>query len=178
MPKVFLTGRPGVGKSTVLRDSVDLLRERGVGVRGISTPEVRRSRGSRVGFDVVDLATGERAPLARVAAEARPGLERAPRVGRYLVDVEAFESVARPALAAPAGGSRPGLTAIDEVGKMEMHSPWFADTWRDLLVGDADVLAVVGRAFVADCRAFGEVVEVTEANRDRLAADLAARFTR
>jgi nucleoside-triphosphatase THEP1 len=61
---------------------------------------------------------------------------------------------------------------------MEMHSRWFAGAWRALLASDADVLAVVGRAFVADCRDSGEVIEVTEANRDRLAAELAARFAR
>jgi nucleoside-triphosphatase len=181
--KLFVTGRPGVGKSTVFRDAVELLRERGLVVRGISTPEVRGSRGPRIGFDVVDLSTGERAPLARVDAEGRPGLERAPRVGRYLVDVEAFESVARPALRGAGTGVEPsaaagrrGLIAVDEVGKMEMYSPWFAETWRELLASDADVLAVVGRAFVADGRASGEVVDVTEANRDALAAELAGRF--
>lgn len=174
MPKVFVTGRPGVGKSTVFRDAVELAREHGVDVRGISTPEVRGPRGGRMGFDVVDLATGKRAPLARVPVEARPGLEQAPRVGRYLVDVEAFESVARRALARSPTAPLP--TAIDEVGKMEMHSPWFAETWRDLLASDADLFAVVGRAFVAECRDSGEVVEVTEANRDDLAIELAARF--
>jgi nucleoside-triphosphatase len=176
MTKVFLSGRPGVGKSTVFRGAVDIACERGVDVLGISTPEVRGSRGGRIGFDVVDLATGERAPLARIASDARPGLERAPRVGRYLVDVEAFESVARPALTGASDGTAPGLTAIDEVGTMEMHSRWFADTWGALLASEADVLAVVGRAFVVDCRGLGELVDVTEANRDRLAVELAARF--
>lgn len=184
--KVFFSGRPGSGKSAVFQKAVEILRTRGIEVRGIATPEVRDGSGARIGFDVVDLSTGARAVLSRVSRHrsGHPGvhprdldrrLEMAPRVGRYEVDVQSFESVAKRALGVPARG---GIMAIDEVGKMEFFSGWFKELWRDLLNSETEILAVVGLSYLDECRGKGDILEVTMENRSTLPQLVAARFRR
>ena len=84
---LLLTGRPGVGKTTLLRGLV--ARYRGT-VGGFYTEEVRE-HGTRLGFDMVTLE-GRRVPLARVGFRGRH------RVSKYGVDVEALERVGVEAL--------------------------------------------------------------------------------
>ena len=61
--KFFLTGPPGSGKSTVLLRCVEKLRGLGFTVGGIATPELRLG-GRRVGFNVIDLSSGQKALMA------------------------------------------------------------------------------------------------------------------
>jgi len=49
--KILLEGRPGVGKTTVARGLVDLLRGSDLRIAGFTTEEIRE-RGRRVGFAV------------------------------------------------------------------------------------------------------------------------------
>ena len=55
--KIFLTGSPGVGKTTVLRKTVEELRRNNILVAGMITEEVKE-HGMRVGFKVTDILTG------------------------------------------------------------------------------------------------------------------------
>ncbi|CDQ66315.1 unnamed protein product [Oncorhynchus mykiss] len=61
---VFLTGPPGVGKTTLVQKACDVIVSSGVSVEGFYTQEVREGR-RRVGFDVVTV-TGQRGNLSRV----------------------------------------------------------------------------------------------------------------
>lgn len=111
--KILLEGRPGIGKTTVIREAVDLLLQAGRRVRGFTTEEIREG-GRRMGFRVE--AIGGRAEVM-----AHVGLAGEPRVGRYGVDVAAFERVALPELR-----RRPGeIVVIDELGRMELACPAF-----------------------------------------------------
>jgi nucleoside-triphosphatase len=110
--RILLTGPPGCGKTTVILRTLRLLSQPAA---GFYTEEVR-GKGGRLGFDIVAL-DGRRGPLARVG---RPG----PRVGKYAVDVEAFEEVGVRAL--EAGLREPHqLLVLDELGKMEFLSARF-----------------------------------------------------
>ncbi|HEY6282826.1 MAG TPA: nucleoside-triphosphatase, partial [Nitrososphaerales archaeon] len=59
----LVTGTPGVGKSTLVSKVIMRLKSAGVIVGGCTTYELR-SKGSRVGFEVLDLTTGRRGELA------------------------------------------------------------------------------------------------------------------
>src|ERR671930_595519 len=92
-PKILLEGRPGIGKTTVARRLVEVLRMMGASVSGFTTEEIR-DRGRRLGFRVESLS-GPSAVLAHV------DLSGPPRVGKYGVDLAAFERVVLHAFAQP-----------------------------------------------------------------------------
>jgi nucleoside-triphosphatase len=146
----------------------ELLRERGVTLRGFFTEELRES-GRRLGFAVETFA-GERATLAHVDFSGPP------RVGRYGVDLEAFERLALPALS---GVEEQELVLIDELGKMELASDAFRSVVSELFGGRVPLVATVQAArhpFTDALKRDAEVVRVTPRNRDELPSKVAGRF--
>jgi nucleoside-triphosphatase len=170
IPRLLLEGCPGIGKSTLARRLLALLQQAGVPVAGFTTAELRTG-GRREGF-TVEAVSEARARLAHV------DLPGPPRVGRYGVDLAAFERVALPALRTPRTG---GVVVVDELGKMELASAAFRDAVTQLLDRDVAVVATVHQARhqFADAvrrRPGIRVVRVTEAIRDALPEQLMDRL--
>ena len=163
--KYLLTGSPGSGKSTVMSRCAEQLCALGITVGGISTPEIRRG-GRRVGFSVVDLASGRRGLLAGTDIASKL------RVGRYGVDLEGFESVALPAL--DHAERRCDVVCVDEVGRMELFSDTFRRRVEALLRGDKPMIAVVHRSYVGSYGGWGTLFHVSPENRERLPSRIAA----
>jgi len=168
---LLITGKPGVGKTTLVERVVERLR-RSLRVAGFTTTEVRWPTGERLGFDIVTLA-GKHGELARV------GLKSPVRVGRYGVNLEAFECLALPELAR----RDVDLIVIDEIGKMECSSGRFRRAVEDALDASVNVLATIGISRLPFFQALRdrpdiELVALTERNRDALVAELSARFQR
>lgn len=166
---LLLTGRPGVGKTTVVKKAVQAL-EHDAG--GFFTEEIRGAGGRRVGFRLVTL-DGEEAVMAHVELRG----EGRPRVSRYGVDVAAIDRVGVAALRrAVASG---GIVVVDEIGKMELTSDAFKEAVLDAVAGEVRVLGTVMRGshpWVDDLKA-REVVtvwEVTRDNRDQLVEEVVA----
>lgn len=171
IPRILLTGRPGCGKTTVIRLTVDLVGPDDCA--GFYTEEVREG-GRRIGFDVVTL-DGRRGHLARAGA---PG----PRVGRYGVDVDSFEQLGVRSLE-HADPNRARILVIDEIGKMELLSDRFVAVLRRILDSGWPVLGslMASRNPIADSirrRPDIQVVEVTSENRQGLPSELAAAYAR
>ncbi len=154
-----MTGLPGSGKSTAFMFCVERLREGGYSVGGISTPEIR-SRGRRIGFSVVDIATGRKAPLAGVDVISKF------RVGRYGVDVSGFESVALTALDYAEMSCE--VVCIDEIGRMELFSEPFKRKVEGLIMGSKPMVCVLHRDFIRIYGGFGKLFHVFIKNRDDL----------
>ena len=161
----LLTGRPGAGKTTCLRKTLELLR---LPAGGFLTDEIRE-QGTRVGFSLVTL-DGARAVLAHLN---RPGR---PRIGKYGVDLDTLTRIGVPAVRQAAGQRR--LVVIDEIGKMELAAPAFRDVVEEVLRSPVVVLGTILMAphpWADRIKAHPavRVVEVTPANRDSLPARLA-----
>lgn len=134
--RLFLTGEPGVGKSTIFLRVVEELRKERCKVGGFSAPEVR-DRGSRIGFKIVDLATGEEGWLAR--SGTRGGL----RVGRYFVVEEEASRVGVKAIERALRECH--VVAIDEIGPMELLVDSLRDAIERAVASGKLYLAVVHR---------------------------------
>jgi nucleoside-triphosphatase len=165
-PRVLLEGRPGIGKSTLARRLLDRLQQAGVPVAGFTTAELRTG-GRREGF-AVQAVSGARGILAHA------DLPGPPRVGRYGVDLQAFERVALPALRPPKTG---GVVVVDELGKMELASAAFCEAVADLLGRDVAAVATVQASHHRFTDALKRrpdirLVRVTEQSRDALPEQL------
>jgi nucleoside-triphosphatase len=166
---VLLTGRPGCGKTTVVRRVVDALADRRLA--GFYTEEMRVA-GRRVGFEAIGLRGG-RTVLAHVDFPASK------RVGRYGVDVSAFEELVRAEL--ERSFDDVDLFVVDEIGKMECHSRRFVEAATRLLDSPVPVLATIalkGGGFIgrAKARKDAEIVEVTSQSRQDLPDALLERL--
>lgn len=124
---VVITGPPGIGKTTLVQKVVSSLRKAGIPCQGFVTQEVREG-GRRIGFDIITLE-GKSAILSRVRPES--GGRRECRVGQYVVDVPAFESLAIPLFRTQMNSKH--VLVLDEIGKMEMFSQGFVSEVRQVM---------------------------------------------
>jgi nucleoside-triphosphatase len=170
-PHILITGLPGVGKTTLIRELAKRLAE--YNPAGFYTEEIRDKRGIREGFRLVTLC-GRQLVLSHVN---HPGSHQ---VGRYGVDVVGFERL----LAELDLRHMPSrLIVIDEIGKMECLSRRFTDDVIALLSSPKmliSTIALKGEGFIRqvkdrpDCR----LVMVTRENRNSLVNDLVAEVQR
>ncbi|MCS6784727.1 MAG: NTPase [Candidatus Caldarchaeum sp.] len=129
-----LTGKPGVGKTTAMIKVANLLTRDGVGLAGFYSREVR-VKGIRVGFELVDIVSGDVYELAW----AKQG--HGPRVGKYLVNIANVEKMARQLVGEISG--KCDAVLVDEVGPMELLSKGFVDAVETILHGGKPSLFTV-----------------------------------
>jgi nucleoside-triphosphatase THEP1 len=131
---ILITGRPRVGKSTLIKLCAQLL---GSKAGGFYTEEISGEgiRGRR-GFRLVTLA-GESHILAEVDAESSY------RVGRYGVFLEVLDQLAAPALFQAIENRHQPWILIDEIGRMEEGSEKFKQALLAALASSKRVLASI-----------------------------------
>jgi nucleoside-triphosphatase len=161
-PALLLTGRPGIGKTTVVRAIAERL---GAKAGGFYTQEIR-SQGRRTGFRLVAL-DGPTGILAGVNVSSRY------RVGRYRVCVGDLESVGVESLCRAQAQPDVAVVIVDEIGKMELVSAAFRDAVSAALDGAKPVVATImagSQPWVDEVknRPDTALVEVTLDNRQEL----------
>jgi nucleoside-triphosphatase len=131
LPSFFVTGQPGVGKTTIIIKVVDALRMRGLQVGGMTTREVREE-GERVGFEILDVASGRRGWLAHI--DHLEGV----KIGRYRVNRRDLEEVGVNALLKALEDA--DLIVCDEIGPMELTSQRFREAVEEIISSNTPVL--------------------------------------
>src|SRR5215467_676408 len=134
-------------------------------IAGLSTPEIRRGR-LRVGFKMIDLATGEEEILASTSGKG-------PAVGKYHVDVEAIDRMVEKAESSLAAVR---YVFIDEIGKMELFSKRFAEFVEHVFSLGKPVIAIVHRSLVSQYRRKGKVYSITRNNFEEVRAAILAQL--
>jgi nucleoside-triphosphatase len=166
--RVLLTGRPGSGKTTLIKRVLNELPQR---FGGFYTEEIR-DHGARVGFKVVALEGGD-------AVFAHVDFTTPERVGKYGLDLSALEVVGVKAIREAVQAHRP--IVIDEIGPMEIRSVGFREAVNDALDSELPVLATIfsrSLPFTDGIKSRPDVVliEVSPNNRDRLVSQLSENF--
>ena len=167
--KILLTGHPGCGKTTLIREVIAQIPEP---IAGFYTQEIRIA-GRRVGFDLLTL-DGQQSVFAHVDIRSRF------RVGKYGVDIAILDELAVPALYQ--GIKEDGLIVIDEIGPMEILSPRFRQAVLDVLESPVSVLGTIVRRSIPftdtlKARSNVELINVQLDNREQLVQDLIARLS-
>ncbi len=161
----FITGPPGIGKTTILLKTAEALEKEGYKLGGMLTREIRE-KGARVGFEIIDFETKKHGWLAHVRQP------EGPQVGKYRVNLADLDSIG--AAAIQNAVAKAEVIVIDEVGPMELHSSAFKESVRKALESGKSVIGVIherARDKLIDSvkrNDNAEIIQVTHANRGQL----------
>ncbi len=141
---IFLTGKRGVGKTTVCQAVAELARRRGHRPGGVITPALYDGHGAKVGFEAMDVGSGERWLLAHTDRELG-----GPRVGPYSFDPDGLTRALEVLEKAITTGC--DLLMLDEIGPLELEQGQGFAPILDLLPveGAMHTLIVVRPALLA-----------------------------
>jgi nucleoside-triphosphatase len=162
---VLVTGRSGVGKTSVLLRAVDALKAKGYKVGGMVSREIRE-RGVRVGFEIVDFHTGQRGWLAHVTQSTGP------QISKYRVNLSDLNGIGASSILNAATDA--DIIVVDEIGPMELFSPEFKRAVDQAIRSSKPVVGTIHfRArdpLINTIKARGdaEILEVTYENREDL----------
>jgi nucleoside-triphosphatase len=166
----LLTGAPGTGKTTIIREAVARAH---VKAGGFYTQEIRVG-GKRQGFSITAL-NGQSAVLARIDS---PGPHR---VGKYGVNIIHLDTIGVTAIYQ--AFDECDVVIIDEIGKMELFSPQFKKAMETAIESDRKVLGtIILRPFpFADTikqHPGVKLIEVKKENRERVLHEVLEWLTR
>jgi len=162
---IFVTGSPGVGKTSVLLRSVNGLRDRGYEIGGMISREVREG-GVRVGFEIKDFSTEQRGWLAHVNQPTGP------KISKYKVNLTDLDAIGVSSILDAIRNA--DIIIIDEIGPMELFSPAFGEAVVQALESNKPVLGTIHFGLRDSLinsikkREDAEILEVTYENRETL----------
>ncbi|DAC34559.1 MAG TPA: nucleotide kinase [Candidatus Thalassarchaeaceae archaeon] len=175
-PKIGITGLPRSGKSAVLQKVVDMVteeRERelrsrsgdGTGKRIVGGMKTRTilEDGQRVGFECVDIITGESAVMAHRDIDSRT------RILGFGIAPEALDEIGVEAISRATDECE--ILVIDEIGKYSVESEAFVKAVREGLDEDMPTILTLHKKsrhpLLQDIRRRDDarILEVTPVNR-------------
>ncbi|MEM2727379.1 MAG: NTPase [Archaeoglobaceae archaeon] len=158
--RIAITGRPGIGKTTLCLKVYNALKDN-YRIKGFITLE-EREKGIRTGFRLIDLSGKLEAKLARVGKGTI-------MVGKYEVLLEEFENFLE---SLDLSGD---LVVIDEVGPMELKSSKFVSIVQELISRENLLFTVHYKAnhwLVEKIKKEFRLFTIDESNRDRVAEEI------
>jgi nucleoside-triphosphatase len=162
---ILVTGPPGVGKTSVLRRTVKALKNRGYTIGGMICRDVREA-GVRVGFEIMDLSTGQRGWLAHI------GQPTGPKIGKYHVNLIDVDVIGAGSILDAIQTA--DIVVIDEIGPMELLSTALSNAILKAVESSKPMLGTIhyrmSNSLVDNIkmREDTEILRVTYENRERL----------
>lgn len=131
---LFVTGRPGIGKTSVLLRAVKGLKSKGYRIGGMLSREVRE-KGVRIGFEIVDFHSGRKGWLAHVRQPVGP------KVGKYRVNLNDLNLIGAGSIRDAAKNAQ--IIIIDEIGPMELFSQAFREAVIEAMKSGKPLLGTI-----------------------------------
>jgi nucleoside-triphosphatase len=162
---LFVTGRPGIGKTSVLLRAVEGLKSKGYKIGGMVSREVRE-KGVRIGFEIIDFYSGRKGWLAHVDQPDGP------KVSKYRVNLNDLNVIGAGSIRDAAKNAE--IIVIDEIGPMELFSQAFREAVVEAMNSGKPLLGTIhfkARAPLINYirnRDDVEIMEVTYENRTYL----------
>jgi nucleoside-triphosphatase len=171
--RLFLTGEPGSGKTTVVERAIEIMTSNHIRIGGMVSREILE-RGVRVGFLLRDLITQEQGILAHV------NQADGPRVGKYRVNLTDIEQVGASSIRRAIDEA--DVIIVDELGPMELHSMPFILAMKAALESAKPFLGTIHKRAshplinqIKENRR-SEIIEVIKSNREELPSVICARL--
>lgn len=161
----FLTGRSGIGKTSILIKVIQILKKEDHIIGGMITQEYRE-HGFRIGFKVIDVKTDAKGWLAHINQDVGP------RIGRYVVNLNDLNNIGVKALLNAAQESE--IIVVDEIGPMELKSTSFQEAIHTVIESEKPIIGTIHQRMhgkiVDDIRKRSDVAlfEVRLENREKL----------
>jgi nucleoside-triphosphatase len=166
--KIFLTGKPGVGKTTIMLYLIEELKKMGFNIGGFISSEVR-VKGVRVGFKIKDLTSKKEGWLAHINQVFGP------KLGKYKVNLKDLNDIGVSSINEAENNPNIDLIAIDELGPMEFFSFEFKKAVEKIVNGKKPLIATIHYKVKDDFLKGLEnykVFEVTLENRESLPKEI------
>ncbi len=152
--KIFVSGLPGCGKTTLLKKLYEILKEK-FNVDGFITEEIRENK-KRVGFKIFLLK------LKKEFLFASKEIKSNVCYAGYYLDLNSFEN------AIDLIDLNSQILIIDEIGKMEMESKKFQQFISKILNSNKTIIASVHRNLLNLVKNKGKVYWLNEENRNKI----------
>lgn len=162
---LFITGKPGIGKTTILLNAANELKNEGYRIGGMLSREVRKDN-VRIGFEITDFATGQKGWLAHINQPSGP------QVSKYRVNLQDLDQIGVNAIRNALKDAQ--VIVIDEIGPMELFSKAFQQVVKDAADSQKLVIGVIhqrARNPIINSikeRSDAEISEATIENRQKL----------
>lgn len=172
--RIGLTGKPRIGKSTVIKAVITRLKAERIPVGGMLTADIQQN-GLRVGFSVEDINTGERGIMAHVLLH-----QKGPKIGKYVVNLSELDTIGANSIRTAVAQPDPIVIIVDEIGPMELKSKKFISAVEEAMESNKPMLVSVHlrsqHELVKRVRREFDMIVVTEENRDAMADSLANKL--
>jgi len=166
-----ITGKPKIGKSTIIKEVIRRLKVEGMAVGGMLTSDIHES-GRRVGFSIEDINSGVIGILAHVH-------QRGPKVGKYGVNLTDLDSIGANSIKDVVASPDIAVILVDEIGPMELKSMRFIAAVEEAMKSDKNLIVSVHQRseheLVRRIKRDFKIIVVTEENRDEIAMVLAKK---
>ncbi|MEM0373780.1 MAG: NTPase [Sulfolobaceae archaeon] len=161
MNKIFITGPPRVGKTTIIVKLIEELKKnKRVKIGGFYCPEVRVGE-KRIGFKIVDISSGKDVWLAKEE-------EGFPKVGKYHILIDEVKNIIDEIFVSIQNSE---LIIIDEIGPMELKINELKNIIDFSINSSKPLIAVLHRSLVEKFRKY-KVIYVTYENRKNITSTL------
>jgi len=161
---IIVTGKVGVGKTTVCEKVIYMAKSLGYNCGGILTPK------SKEGITILDIETGEREVLASIN-----NIYQGPHTGKYYFNPEGIDFGTK----ALDSGISSDILFVDEIGYLELKGEGFVKILEPIRTGKVKNSILVIRkellaAFSARLGSKVSIIETTINNRNELPQKICA----